>query len=61
MIWRAFEETEPLVLTGDALILRSVDFSPDGRLVAASSLEDRLIVWDLVGLRRILSEMGLDW
>ena len=61
MIWRGMGEAEPLVLSGDALILRSVDFSPDGRLVAASSLEDPLIVWDLAGLRRTLSEMGLGW
>jgi hypothetical protein len=41
--------------------LRSLSFSPDGKLLGAGVLHERAIVWDLDRVRRTLKDMNLDW
>ena len=52
---------ELATLPARSCILWSVSFSPDDRLLAATSADHRVLIWDLEKLRRELRELGLDW
>jgi serine/threonine protein kinase/WD40 repeat protein len=57
------ETGEPLVVltVPDSHNLAAYEFSPDGRYVAAVTVRGAVQVWDLVRLRGVLRELGLDW
>jgi WD40 repeat protein len=41
--------------------VRSLEFSPDGRQLAVATLDQQIIIWDLLLVRRGLARLGLDW
>jgi WD40 repeat protein len=41
--------------------VRSLEFSPDGGLLAVAYIDQQIILWDLLLLRRRLAGLGLDW
>jgi WD40 repeat protein len=57
------ETGEPLVVLAvpDSHNLAAYEFSPDGRYIAAITVRGAVQVWDLVRLRGVLRELGLDW
>ena len=36
-------------------------FSPSGKYLAAGTMRNRVVLWDLIELRKELSELGLNW
>jgi serine/threonine protein kinase len=52
---------ELATLPASSCILWSVSFGPDDRLLAATSSDHRVLLWDFVQLRHELHELGLDW
>jgi WD40 repeat protein len=41
--------------------VRSLEFSPDGRRLAVANIDQQIIIWDLLLVRRSLAGLGLDW
>jgi WD40 repeat protein len=41
--------------------VRSLDFSPDGRLLAVANIDQQVNIWDLRLVRRGLTRLRLDW
>jgi serine/threonine protein kinase/WD40 repeat protein len=41
--------------------VRSLEFSPDGRLLAVATIDQQVIIWDLLLVRRELARLGLEW
>lgn len=50
----ALQSPDPIELTG-------ISFSPDGRQLLTVSMNRRIHLWDLCGIRQRLAKMGLDW
>ena len=61
LLWDGASFDRLATLRGGTAQIRSVSFSRDGSLLAGSAYMAPTVVWDLVGLRKALREMGLDW
>jgi WD40 repeat protein len=61
ILWDADTHERRVRLRNPSTRLRSLSFSPDGKLLGAGVLHERAIVWDLDRVRRTLKDMNLDW
>jgi WD40 repeat protein len=61
ILWDGETFDRVVTLRGGTGQVRTVCFSRDGRLLAGAAYTSPTIVWDLIGLRRTLGGMSLDW
>jgi WD40 domain-containing protein/WD40 repeat protein len=52
---------EVATLPASSCMLSGVSFGADDRILAATSSDHRVLIWDVVKLRHELRELGLDW